>query len=90
MKTIKERLQDLKDKFEKRQKRVDEILDGIAEIEKGINNSILSTDALIDDLQKAVKNVNQVVEMLNKDYNNLKNDIEKIKNNFWFKLFGVK
>jgi hypothetical protein len=41
MKTIKERLQDLKDKFEKRQKRVDEILDGIAEIEKGINNSIL-------------------------------------------------
>lgn len=90
MKTLKQRLQDLKDKFEKRQKQVDDILNGIAEIEKDIHNSILSTDALIGDLQKAVANVNQVLKMLTDDYKTLKDDLEKIKNNFWLKLFRVK
>ena len=90
MKTLKERLQDLKDKFEKRQKQVDNILETTTRIGENMKDVMENTNNLIDDLQKTVKKTNDTIDMLTKDYKDLKNDMKKIKNNFWFKLFRVK
>ena len=86
MKTLKERIDELKEKFYKRQKEIDKFLTETTETIEHLNEMIETIDETIINIKQMMNDTQNLIVKLSEDYELLK---KQLQGNFWMKLFGV-
>ena len=90
MEKLTEKIRKLQDKFEKRRKEIDEFMGRVLKISEDTEKMLDEVTKTAKTLTETVDGIQLAVEMLVEDYKKLKKDMDRIKNNFWLRLFRVK
>lgn len=89
MATILEKLQELKDEFDRRKKQIDELFTSVQKTMNIANEIGEEAKEAVEQIQQTIIRINDGMTTLSNDYKSMKEEMKKLKDNFWLKLFGV-
>ena len=88
MTTILEKIKNLIKDYRDKKKKVEEVVDATLDLMESTTKTLEQIEKGFNQIEITFKNTNEKINDLSKDYESMKQRLDKMRNNFWYKLFG--
>ena len=88
--TLKSKIEELVNRFEARRMVIDNTLKSLNTTVNNADKAMISMKIAMDDMGDSFRELKELTEEIQKDYKDIKEFMNRLKNNFWIRLFGIK
>ena len=89
MSKLKDKIKKLIEDFKNNRKTTKAAISELISLIGQANDTLEAMEDAYKELEKTLNVVKEEMKVLCNDYENLKKELERMKSNFWFKLFGL-